>query len=1199
MKNYILPINFLSNKKWKNHFKCLFLIVTFSFVSGEIWGISYTWTGSTNTDWNTSSNWSPNGVPGVSDHVTIGSTSNQVVLDQSRTITNLTITVDTLSLNGDTLTVNGIFMGTSGVITNGLLVCRGTPSNFNGTLMDVEVDVISAQVRFSGSTFNYKVTAVANGAATSNGTGGCTFNDSLKISLISNGVYLNMALTNGDNFNGPVVITNTGDKEIHMAVASTSYFNENIIVNNTSTGGITFCNGGGTAQLLSGKTISVGTTGFTNNYLTIKNFMQNGSTPQVLTFSGTAILNLSGCTFDGKLTYNGPGFILKNNTFNDSCSFTKTGTVSYHSDGGNTFNSPAIFSNTGTSGRIRLSTMNADVYNSDIILQSTGQDVQVAYTGISEFKGNININNSHVLFNSGTGTVKFIGSSPQQLNGSSINFPFDNITLDKSQNDVTCNSTISIDGILTLTKGKLITTSSNLLSMKSGSSVSGGNNSSYVKGPMKKLGNTSFKFPIGKSEGISCLEISAPSTTSDAFTAEYFDSGQTLGSSTDTTIKYLNECEYWQLTSNSGSPSLYIQLHWKEASCLVSNPDKMKIAFWNGTKWLDKGNGTYTGNSMVGSVKSASTQSTYGYFTLANTYSSYSGLQTITHGQTIGILAVDSIMADSSIVLLGKAGGSSFISSNIQATDSILDNGNGSVASVTEEFVNDFGYLNSLSAGVISGNLDGQTLSPGIYQINGTAILDGTLVLEGDSDDVFIFKILDSLVVKQDAFLFYEGCKASNIYFVVGSAVDLEDAIDFSGVIYSKKTINLGKVNNGKIRICSGGKVYLKGSSSENIKPYLFSLNNLTDDPYYRWVNPNTVSCNLILNSSFELGFTPWRKGAISDHFAWGWSGTRRFSTTSLSRKDNSVDLFDATSNIGTCGSLCSAPFIGCVGIPLNFVSNISAPVNIRSGSSGTRYVHLIEGESFFGSLLTPVVQTKYFLEFYSVRVNCNNVPSSLEFSINNSTYSNGTVVSTLGLDQGASFGNWQYNYCGIDLSAINLSSITKFGIKASNNGLADLILDDFAMVKLADAGSNQTIGCGTTATLGPACPINSSANITYLWSPGGQTTMNITVAPGTTTNYSVQTSVSNSDGSGQLTSNASASVTVVPMTIAIVSNVDPCSQTTLTAVANNDPSGNYSYLWSNGSTSQTIAPTSSGTYSVTITCTNGCSGSQSLTITL
>ena len=76
----------------------------------------YKWSGSTNTDWNTASNWIP-GVPPTNADIEIpASLTNYPAMDQDRTIANLTIASGArLDLNGKTLTVIGTFSG-SGTI---------------------------------------------------------------------------------------------------------------------------------------------------------------------------------------------------------------------------------------------------------------------------------------------------------------------------------------------------------------------------------------------------------------------------------------------------------------------------------------------------------------------------------------------------------------------------------------------------------------------------------------------------------------------------------------------------------------------------------------------------------------------------------------------------------------------------------------------------------------------------------------------------------------------------------------------------------------------------------------------------------------------------------------------------------------------------------------------------------------------------
>jgi hypothetical protein len=79
--------------------------------------LSTTWTGSTSTSWNSSSNWSC-GVPLGGDNIDIpGGLTNYPVLDGTRTIGNIIIGAGaTLNLNNSSLVVTGVFSGTGTLI---------------------------------------------------------------------------------------------------------------------------------------------------------------------------------------------------------------------------------------------------------------------------------------------------------------------------------------------------------------------------------------------------------------------------------------------------------------------------------------------------------------------------------------------------------------------------------------------------------------------------------------------------------------------------------------------------------------------------------------------------------------------------------------------------------------------------------------------------------------------------------------------------------------------------------------------------------------------------------------------------------------------------------------------------------------------------------------------------------------------------
>lgn len=130
---------------------------------------------------------------------------------------------------------------------------------------------------------------------------------------------------------------------------------------------------------------------------------------------------------------------------------------------------------------------------------------------------------------------------------------------------------------------------------------------------------------------------------------------------------------------------------------------------------------------------------------------------------------------------------------------------------------------------------------------------------------------------------------------------------------------------------------------------------------------------------------------------------------------------------------------------------------------------------------------------------------------------------------------------------------------------------------------NSETICSGSSATL-TATPSTSGG--TYLWSPGGQTTSNITVSPTSTTTYSVVYTLN-----GCSSPSTPAVVTVTNQPTLTVNNAVICNGSSATLMATPSQSGG-TYSWSpGGQTSQTIvvSPTATTTYTVNYSL-NGCS---------
>ncbi len=94
---------------------------------------NYTWTGSADKNWNTSTNWSPSGTPSTNDTVTIGAGSDTLLIAANTTINRLVISGRVVNLGGFQLEISQRASLNGGKIYNGTLKMRGTYAFFQGT----------------------------------------------------------------------------------------------------------------------------------------------------------------------------------------------------------------------------------------------------------------------------------------------------------------------------------------------------------------------------------------------------------------------------------------------------------------------------------------------------------------------------------------------------------------------------------------------------------------------------------------------------------------------------------------------------------------------------------------------------------------------------------------------------------------------------------------------------------------------------------------------------------------------------------------------------------------------------------------------------------------------------------------------------------------------------------------------------------
>ncbi|MEO9022256.1 MAG: T9SS type A sorting domain-containing protein [Ginsengibacter sp.] len=371
---------------------------------------SYTWNGSVSTLATDAANWTPNGIPGPLDAVTIVTASNICKLNTNANIASITVSSGIVDLGGYTATVSGpnaIF--TSGTVQNGALTVSGaTTTTFgSGTVnMNCVVNITSAAVTFRNTSFQRTVNITKTGSSDDRSYGNNIFNGPVTITNAGSGLFL-LANNSADQFNGTSTFNNTGSSNLFVSYTGSSnvfggettfnnapsantginvsnfstgtLFKDNIIVKSTNGQGVQFCGGNTTASvtLVSGKTISAGVGVFTAGMLTLKQFTQVGTTSQNITLAGNAVINLVGATFNGALTVSSPNIYTSNSVYNNATILTKTdGTSTNSTVGGNTFNGTLTinYNSSNGNGYWAFGNSTPDIYNGDVYSNNNSLD---------------------------------------------------------------------------------------------------------------------------------------------------------------------------------------------------------------------------------------------------------------------------------------------------------------------------------------------------------------------------------------------------------------------------------------------------------------------------------------------------------------------------------------------------------------------------------------------------------------------------------------------------------------------------------------------------------------------------------------------------------------------------------------------------------------------------------------------------------
>jgi hypothetical protein len=549
-----------------------------------------TWVGTSGSNWNTAANWAPAGVPVAGDDVLFNSSVN-VVIDAG---------ISPVSLNSIHFINNAAAIFQTTVTTNFRLF---STSALNPALL-IE----------AGSTFTF---------------------DAVNTSGLNNST-LDMTVATGvtGSVFGTLNISGTGGITGPQLDTYNSISNYGVVTVYTGGAIRILPNGGNT-----GSSITPVPTLIMQPGSVYENLKNGGSFPAG-TWSPTSLARaintgtnapIFNCNLYGNLEWNMPGQTsLLSNFFNKDITFNNVNLISTNSANAN----GELRVRTGASVGIFTITVNGNLTVSvNARLVTTSSTVTAGNGGNISVKGNI-INNGTITSESMmAGTLSnFIisGSAPQTFSntgtfsGSNLLFTMMNPA------GLTLLTPLALPWNADLVAGKIITTAANILTMIDNATYTGGSVNSFVTGPMRKIGDEDFIFPVGKGAIYAPVSLTGGSgaTNTDIFSAEYIRNNpqNVYGNiyevlAPPNNIDHISYVEYWAITRDAGAANKFVTLT-VNCESFNRNFNTLFVARHDGTEWKNllfsvRNNTGSCPPNVTGIITTAAAVNNFSPFTLA------------------------------------------------------------------------------------------------------------------------------------------------------------------------------------------------------------------------------------------------------------------------------------------------------------------------------------------------------------------------------------------------------------------------------------------------------------------------------------------------------------------------------------------------------------------------------------------------------
>ncbi len=238
-----------------------------------------------------------------------------------------------------------------------------------------------------------------------------------------------------------------------------------------------------------------------------------------------------------------------------------------------------------------------------------------SFTNNGDFYVTQNISNAQVGMSAGTGTLRLIGTTAQQINGTQTFKTYNLVTNNAA--GFTLNNDLSVSGTHTFTDGLIASSvTPNYLVYEAGSSYSGVSDAAHVSGWVKKIGTTAFTFPVGDNTYYRNIAISSLASSSE-FNARY-NKPTPNATNVAAPLVIVNPNEYWDLNQVSGGAAV-VTLNWDDPKVNIADYllSEMRVANYSAGLWTSRG-GTASGTITTQGTISSNSTSSFGQFSIAS-----------------------------------------------------------------------------------------------------------------------------------------------------------------------------------------------------------------------------------------------------------------------------------------------------------------------------------------------------------------------------------------------------------------------------------------------------------------------------------------------------------------------------------------------------------------------------------------------------